>query len=147
MAENKQQDSDFGNFLAGFIVGGLVGAAAALLMAPQSGEETRAVIRDRSIELRERAVETAEDARARAEFALEDARMRAEEAAEEVRMRAEELAQVSKQRVDTAREAGRKAADAARSEIEKGSKSGGQEDDISTDRPAPDVPATPDDLS
>ena len=37
----SQQDSDFGAFLAGFFVGGLIGAAVALLIAPQSGEETR----------------------------------------------------------------------------------------------------------
>ena len=32
-------DDDFGTFLAGFVIGGLVGAAVAMLMAPQSGEE------------------------------------------------------------------------------------------------------------
>jgi len=44
---------EFGAFLVGFIVGGLTGAVAALLFAPQSGEETRAVIKERSIELRD----------------------------------------------------------------------------------------------
>ena len=38
-------NSDFGAFLAGFVIGGLVGAATALLLAPQSGEETRTIIR------------------------------------------------------------------------------------------------------
>jgi gas vesicle protein len=32
---------EFGAFLIGFIIGGLTGAAISLLMAPQSGEETR----------------------------------------------------------------------------------------------------------
>ena len=41
MANN---DSDFGAFISGFLIGGLVGAAVALLMAPQSGEETRTMI-------------------------------------------------------------------------------------------------------
>ena len=36
-----QNDNDFSAFLAGFVVGGLVGAAVALILAPQSGEETR----------------------------------------------------------------------------------------------------------
>ena len=40
-------DSDFGAFFSGFLIGGLVGAAVALLMAPQSGEETRTLIRDK----------------------------------------------------------------------------------------------------
>ena len=35
---------EFGAFLVGFIVGGLTGAVTALLFAPQSGEETRALI-------------------------------------------------------------------------------------------------------
>lgn len=73
------QNGDFSAFLSGFIVGGLVGAAVALLMAPQSGEETRVLIRDKSIELKDKAVEAAEDARVRAEAAAEEARMRAEE--------------------------------------------------------------------
>ena len=42
---------DFGAFLIGFIVGGLTGAITALLFAPQSGEETRIMIKDRAIEL------------------------------------------------------------------------------------------------
>ena len=37
-------------FFAGLVIGGLVGAALALLLAPQSGEETRAQIRDKSLE-------------------------------------------------------------------------------------------------
>jgi gas vesicle protein len=55
------------DFLAGFLVGGLVGAAAALLLAPQSGEETRLMIRDKGIELREQADGLTEEAKKRAE--------------------------------------------------------------------------------
>ncbi|HEX7541672.1 MAG TPA: YtxH domain-containing protein, partial [Anaerolineales bacterium] len=51
---------DFGAFLIGFVVGGVAGALAALLLAPQSGEETRALIKDKSIELRDKAAEQAE---------------------------------------------------------------------------------------
>jgi len=36
--------SDFGAFMAGFVIGGLVGAATALILAPQSGAVTRAQI-------------------------------------------------------------------------------------------------------
>jgi gas vesicle protein len=41
-----------GAFFTGFIVGGLVGAAAALLWTPQSGETTRVQLRERGIELK-----------------------------------------------------------------------------------------------
>jgi gas vesicle protein len=35
------KDSGFGSFLAGVVIGGLVGAALGLLLAPQTGEELR----------------------------------------------------------------------------------------------------------
>jgi gas vesicle protein len=75
------RDGDFGVFLAGFIIGGMVGSIIALLLAPQSGEETRTIIRDRSIELKDKAVEAAEAARVKAEAAAVDARTRADELA------------------------------------------------------------------
>jgi gas vesicle protein len=34
-------DSGFGSFLAGVVIGGLIGAAIGLLLAPQTGEELR----------------------------------------------------------------------------------------------------------
>ncbi len=70
---------EFGAFLVGFIVGGLSGAVVSLLFAPQSGEETRALIKDKSIELRDRAQQTTEEALARAEAAAAEARARADE--------------------------------------------------------------------
>jgi gas vesicle protein len=94
----SDRESGFGAFLAGFFIGGLVGAVVALLFAPQSGEETRTMIREKSIELKDKAVETAEEARLRAERSLEEARARAEAAYEEVRRRAEELSRITKER-------------------------------------------------
>jgi gas vesicle protein len=35
------KDSGFGSFLAGAVIGGFIGAALGLLLAPQSGEELR----------------------------------------------------------------------------------------------------------
>ena len=78
---------EFGAFLVGFIVGGLTGAVVSLLFAPQSGEETRALIKDKSIELRDKASVTAEEAMARAEAAAQEARARADELAKELRAR------------------------------------------------------------
>ena len=50
---------EFGAFLIGFIIGGLTGAAVSLIMAPQSGEETREYLKERAIEIRDKAQETA----------------------------------------------------------------------------------------
>ncbi len=44
----SNKSGEFGAFVAGILVGSLVGAATALLMAPQSGEETRAIISEKS---------------------------------------------------------------------------------------------------
>lgn len=51
------RNSGGAEFFAGLVIGGLVGAALALLLAPQSGEETRAQIRDKSLEYKDRAEE------------------------------------------------------------------------------------------
>lgn len=71
--------SDFGAFVSGLIIGGLVGAATALLLAPQSGEDTRTLIRDKSIELKDQVEQTTAEARARAERLAEEAKIKAEE--------------------------------------------------------------------
>jgi gas vesicle protein len=89
---------EFGAFLVGFIVGGLTGAVVALLFAPQSGEETRALIKDKSIELRDKAQVSAEEALARAEQLAADARHRADELTKEARVRATELAHEVRER-------------------------------------------------
>src|SRR4030043_2107027 len=85
------RDGDFGAFLAGFLVGGVIGAAVALILAPQSGEETRTLIHDRSIELKDKAVEKAETARIKAEAAAADARARADELVKLTQDKAAEL--------------------------------------------------------
>jgi len=99
---------EFGAFLVGFIVGGLTGAVVSLLFAPQSGEETRALIKDKSIELRDKAQVTAEEALARAETLAADARKRAEELTHEAKVRAEHLAAEVRERGKGAIEAVRK---------------------------------------
>lgn len=84
---------EFGAFLVGFVVGGLTGAVAALLLAPQSGEETRAVIKEKAIVLRDKTGETVDEAYARAEAAAAEARARFEELADTTKTRAAELSQ------------------------------------------------------
>lgn len=47
--------------LAGLLVGGLAGAVTMLLLAPQSGQKTRKLIEDKSIELRDMTTDLVED--------------------------------------------------------------------------------------
>jgi gas vesicle protein len=77
-----------GDFVAGFVVGALVGAAAALLLAPQSGEETRIYIRDKGIELGERADALSVEARRRAEELQAQAKERADTLSAQAKERA-----------------------------------------------------------
>ena len=78
------------DFFSGFVVGALVGAAAALILAPQSGEETRSQIRDRGIELREQADELSAEARKRAEQLQAQAKERATDLQSQVMKAVEE---------------------------------------------------------
>ena len=87
-------NNDFVSFLAGMVIGGLVGAAAAMLLAPQSGEETRALIRDKGIELKDKAVDVGQDMQLRAEKALETTRVQLEDVVDELKSRTDELAKL-----------------------------------------------------
>jgi gas vesicle protein len=84
---------DFGAFLVGFIVGGVSGALAALLLAPQSGEETRTMIKDKTIELRDQATTTFEESISKAEKAANDAVKKAETLLDQAKTKAAEVAE------------------------------------------------------
>jgi gas vesicle protein len=73
MADNNSS-SEFGAFFAGILIGGLVGAATALLLAPQSGEETRKQLSKSVGDIRDTAQDSLEDARERAENIAKEAK-------------------------------------------------------------------------
>jgi len=64
---------NFGSFIVGLVVGGIAGAVVALLYAPQSGEQTRAVIKEKAIELVDKTTETVEETYKKAQVAASDA--------------------------------------------------------------------------
>jgi gas vesicle protein len=66
------KDSGFGSFLAGVVIGGLIGAALGLLLAPQTGEELRDQIDDFVGEKRAEWDEAVSEGRAAAEQARAD---------------------------------------------------------------------------
>ena len=86
--------------LVSFATGALLGAAAGMLFATQSGEETREQIQKKSLELSEQATHKAEEARAKAEHLLADARQKFDEATKELQTRAKELQEQAKTLID-----------------------------------------------
>jgi gas vesicle protein len=72
------------SFLVGLLLGGLIGAVAMLLLAPQSGKKTRAQIRQTSTELRDQTVKSVEGA-------VTQARGKARQITDDVREQAGEL--------------------------------------------------------
>ena len=58
-----REDSGAGTIITAFVLGALTGAAVALLVAPQAGEETRRMLGDRAREGADRAAEAARQGR------------------------------------------------------------------------------------
>lgn len=63
-----------GEFFFGFVIGALAGAAAALLMAPASGEETRHKLDEKRLELQGQAQKLAEEAKTQAQKLADEAK-------------------------------------------------------------------------
>lgn len=92
----NHDNSNFTSILSAFALGSLIGAGIALLMAPQSGEETRRQLRDRGMEFRDKAEDTVEQTRMRAEKALDDVADRAKQQTDEMRSRGQDVIDSSK---------------------------------------------------
>ena len=97
----RNDSNDAAGYLGWFFLGGVLGAAAALLMAPKTGRETRELLAVRGNEVARRAQEMANDAQGRGGEWLDKSR---------------ELFEEQTQRLMTASEAGK---DAMRDEIRK----------------------------
>lgn len=97
-----------------FVWGALLGAAAALLLAPKSGAETQEELKERARRLRERAEKKAGELQDTLEDAFSQGRRQVEEKYETAKRTMSE----GKTKAQHALDAGRKAAKAARSELE-----------------------------
>lgn len=96
MSENE---GEIGAFMAGFVIGGLVGAATALIMAPQSGAETRAQIAAKGDEWRRVGEEQFQEYRTYAESTADDVRGRMADTSGQVQERARIVLDEGKSRV------------------------------------------------
>jgi hypothetical protein len=79
-------------FGAGVALGALIGAGAALLYAPQSGEETREMLSERALELRGRVGERIDDARGDLGWYMRRGRRKVRRGAERGRWAGQDLA-------------------------------------------------------
>lgn len=68
-----------GKFLAGFIVGGALGAIAGILLAPQSGEETRELLDDASKDVVKKTDKTVKEIQEKADFVVSDLQKKGDE--------------------------------------------------------------------
>jgi gas vesicle protein len=70
-AEREQENGKGRSFAAGLVIGALVGAGMALLLAPQAGEDTRRILARRARRLADDAHDRYDDARRRVRRARE----------------------------------------------------------------------------
>lgn len=103
------------NGIGAFLLGALLGAGAALLFAPRSGQETRDVLRSKGRQLRSRAEETAGELHER----LEDGYVKAKEKVEQRFERARRSIDETRDGAREAVAAGKAAVHSARDELEK----------------------------
>jgi gas vesicle protein len=64
--DRRSRPLDFGDFLTGFLTGALVGAAAAVILTPQSGDDLRHLLRATVRQASNRARDAAADLTERA---------------------------------------------------------------------------------
>ena len=68
-----------GKFLAGFAIGSAAGALIGLILAPQSGEETRGLIADKSKEMYGKARDAVSEIQSKADAAVSDMQKKGDE--------------------------------------------------------------------
>lgn len=100
--EFRYTTNNIAGVLTGMVIGGLAGAVTMLLLAPQSGKDTRKQIQDKSIELRDRTTELVEDTMAQV-------RTKANNLTVGLKDRGQEIAVAQLENVSEAAQAGKKA--------------------------------------
>ena len=95
--------------LVGMLIGGLAGAVTMLLLAPQSGKDTRIQIQKKGIELRDRTTEMMEETMAQVRLNANKITVGGREKIQELKQHGQELAVEQLDRVSEAAQAGKKA--------------------------------------
>jgi gas vesicle protein len=108
-ANNHKNDgyewqSTLGGIAVGLFVGAAAGAVVMLFLAPYSGRKTRAIVRHKALELRDKANDLADDARDQANETLRQARSKTKQLTREARNATSSLQQRGKDVVERQRE-------------------------------------------
>ena len=121
MMVNENQDLNYNNssvshalgILAGVLIGCVAGAVAMLLLAPQSGKDTRMQIREKGIELRDRTTGMMDDAMQQVRLKADQITMGGRQKAEDLKQHGQDLVAEQLGRVSAAAQAGKKAIERA----------------------------------
>ncbi len=107
--ELQYHNSNILGVLLGVLIGGLAGALAMLLLAPQSGKDTRIQIQEKGIELRDRTTGMMDDAIAEVRLDRNKITMGGRRKAQELLHQGQALVVEQLDRVSEAAQAGKKA--------------------------------------
>ena len=97
------------NILVGMLIGGLAGAVTMLLLAPQSGKDTRTQIQKKGIELRDRTTEMVDDTMTQVRMKANNIAMSGREKIKELKQHGQELAVEQLEHLSEAAQEGKKA--------------------------------------
>ncbi len=101
--ENHTASAAMG-FVAGMLIGGLAGAGAMLLMAPQSGQRTRVQIRRKSMQLRDQAQESMDEAVDQVRATSEQIAAQVQKQGDKLQKQADKLQQRGQHAIDEQKE-------------------------------------------
>jgi len=107
----NEHESDLSSFLAGFVIGALVGAATALILAPQSGQATREQLTGFGSDLRHAGNERIDQVRNSADNYSREYRDKATTLFSDARSRAQHLTDQVQEQTRIVLDAGREAAE------------------------------------
>jgi len=103
----NENESDLGAFLAGFVMGALVGAATALILAPQSGRATRERLGTLGTDIRQAGEQTFDQVRQSADSYSREYRERAGTIIADTRSRAQSVADQAQEQMRIVLDAGK----------------------------------------
>ncbi len=107
--DRMAQGSKGAPLLAGLMIGGLIGASAMLLLAPQAGRQTRRELQKGAMDLKDRTTDNVRDAVSQAKSRAQDMAAQARAKADDLQNQGKDIAIDQLDRVASAAQAGKKA--------------------------------------